>query len=258
MKDVYSKFIYAGNLWWTTPDDWAERILSSFEAAIDDLIEVRHEQLNEQESETLLNLGYWFVGTIRRFLYSPKSREYCFATKTPPRKLFAGETDQLRKHEVVTALTDAFSALASEKITLLMSKARQYEDGGAANVFHVGENSKTATSGTTRTTSQNTTGANGTARQKFTNGTTTNSSGVSNESETTESGTSNGTTTGSSSATSESPRRYDGDMGEWAKSIKNYRPVFASLRNSIATLFIHVDNVDPCEIISFGDVADDE
>lgn len=255
MKDVCNKFVYAGNL--LGNDNGASRILGSFEVAIDDLLEFRDEQLNGQEYETLSNLGYWLVGEIRRFLYSPKSREYCFATKTPPRKLFAGKNEPLRKNEVVTALTDAFSALASEKITLLMSKARQYEDGLAGNVFHVGENSKTATSGTTRTTSQNTTGANGTARQKFTNGTATSSSGVSNESETTESGTSNGTTTGSSSATNESPRRYDGDMGEWAKSIKNYRPVFASLRNSIAALFIHVDNVDPLEIISFGDVLDD-
>lgn len=256
MKDFYDKFVYAGDLWGN--DNGSDRILGSFEAAIDDLFDVRDEQLNEQEYETLSNLGYWFVGEIRHFLYSPKSREYCFATKTPPRNLFAGDNEPLRKSEVLTALTDAFSALASEKITLLMSKARQYEDGRAGNVFHVGENSKTETSGTTRTTAQNTTGANGTARQKFTNGTATNSSGVSNESETTESGTSNGTTTGTSSATNESPRRYDGDMGEWAKSIKNYRPVLASLRNSIATLFIHIDNVDPWEIISFGDVLDDE
>ena len=176
MKDIYNKFVYAG----IDGDERFETLFDELDVGVDNVVENRGIQVDEQTLESLYNFGFFMISQLRGFLGNTDCREYCFALKTPPHPpAGAVYARPYSRFDFYRGFRRVFEDLITEKATVLMLKARQYEDGQGES-FHVGENSKTATSGTTRTTSQNTTGANGTARQRFTNGATTNSSGVSN------------------------------------------------------------------------------
>lgn len=252
-KDIYDKFVWAGS-------ELFQNIVDGLEVGIDEIVENRGVQLNDQEMDELYIFGDYLVGEIRGFVTS-SGAGVCWGVKTDQRPPAGAVVPTWSpRSKFYQKACHAFKAWAADKLTAYMIKARAYEDGaGQSDTFNIGENSKGKTTSTTTSRVNNTQTNSGNTRQRFQNGTATNTSGVANTTDTEETGTTSGQTSGTASSIIETPRRYDGDPAEWANAVRKYKTLFGSLRNSVALLFIDIENIDPADIITLEDLpADDE
>ena len=251
-KDIYNKYVWAGSALF-------ENIVNEFDVAVDEIVENRGVQLNDQEMDELYIFGYYLVSVVRAFILS-SGAGVCFCVKTDPRPpAGAVVTTWSPRSKFYQKARHAFEAWAADKLTAYMIKARAYEDGaGQSDTFNIGENSKGGTTSTTTSRVNNTQTNSGNTRQRFQNGTATNTSGVANTTDTEETGTTSGQTSGTASSIIETPRRYDGDPAEWANAVRKYKTLFGSVRNSVELLFIDIENIDPADIITLEDLPADE
>lgn len=252
--DTFNKYVYVGNITNDERGDWESMIDDAFDVAVEDAIGRRYDYADETTMAKMYTLA-------RALMWDALNRisngvNAVFVVKTPTASPFTANRP-FTKQKYLNLLQTAFADFISRKCTIAAVNAIKYENNDDGEGIIVGERSKTITINSGSVTSDSAGTSTGSTRQKFNNSTSTNTTGTADFSERSDNTSTAATTTNNNSAEMSVPREYDGDLSAWVKSVTKYNSAIATIFASVDAFFIPYEEVNPWEVISFYDLADE-